>query len=81
MKEEIKVNGLRTPEDFISSIEEMVKKGGADYLDAVLEYCNRTGLEVEVAASLVKRSGLLMEKVEEEAEKMHIIPKTAKLPI
>ena len=49
-------------------------------MDAVLMYCEETGLEVEIAAKLV--SGPLKSKIQLEAEELHFLPKsnTTKLP-
>jgi hypothetical protein len=49
-------------------------------MDAILMYCEETGLEVELAAKLV--SGALKSKIQIEAEDLHFLPKsnTTKLP-
>lgn len=66
---------------FSLAIETMAKEKNIPYMDAVIMYCNNTGLEVELAAKLI--SGALKAKIKIEAEELHFLPKsnTAKLPI
>ena len=66
---------------FSMAIETLAKKKEISYMDAILEHCNDTGLEVELAAKLI--SGALKAKIKLEAEELHFLPKsnTAKLPV
>jgi hypothetical protein len=65
---------------FSLSIETIVAKKNIPYMDAVIMYCEETGLEVELAAKLV--SGALKSKIQLEAEDLNFLPKsnTTKLP-
>lgn len=65
---------------FSLNIETLVSKKNIPYMDAVLMYCEETGLEVELAAKLV--SGALKSKIQLEAEDLNFLPKsnTTKLP-
>ena len=65
---------------FSLTIEKMVSKKNMPYMDAILMYCEQTGLEVELAAKLV--SGALKSKIQLEAESLNFLPKsnTTKLP-
>ena len=62
-------------------IEELVYMKDIPYIDAVVEYCEQTGFEVETAAKLI--SGVLKSKIELEAQDLHYIKRseTAQLPI
>lgn len=66
---------------FSLSIETIVAKKNIPYMDAVIIYCEETGLEVELAAKLV--SGALKSKIQLEAEDLNFLPKsnTTKLPL
>lgn len=81
MASELKVNGMLNSSEFIKEIEEIVRKGGNDYIDAVVDYCERNKIEVETAAAIIKRSELLKSKIQSEAEDLNILPKKARLPI
>lgn len=66
---------------FSLTIESMVKEKSIPYMDAIILYCEQTGLEVELAAKLV--SGSLKSKLQFEAEELNFLPKsnTVKLPL
>lgn len=67
--------------NFSIQIEDIVQCKNTSYMEAILLYCEQTGLEVEVAAKLI--SGALKSKLKIEAEDLHFLPKskTRKLPI
>ena len=64
---------------FQGSIEELVQKTKMSYIDAIMFYCEENKLEPETAGKMV--GGKLKQNVQEEAEDLHLIPKTSKLPI
>ena len=69
--------------DEITQFSEDIEKISIDkrigFMDAIMEYCKNTGLEVEVAATLLTSS--LKSKIKEEAQSLNLLKKTAKLPI
>lgn len=67
--------------NFSIQIEDIVRMKQTSYMDAIILYCEQTGLEVEVAAKLI--SGNLKSKIKVEAEELHFLPKseTRKLPL
>lgn len=65
---------------FAMAIEGMVANTDYTYLEAIVEYCKTTGLEVEVAATLVNST--LKAKMQEQAEKANLLKtKTSRLPL
>ena len=65
---------------FAFAIDSMVANSDYTYLEAIVEYCKETGLEVEVAASLIN-SGLKA-KIESQAMDQNMLKiKTSRLPI
>ena len=72
---------IKTPTTFASEIEELVWQLDINYMEAVLLYCERSGLELETAASLVKMNAALKGKMQGEAEDLNFLPKVARLPI
>ncbi len=65
---------------FAFAIDSMVANTDYTYLEAIIEYCKKTGLEVEVAASLVNSS--LKTKIESQAMENNMLKiKSSKLPI
>ena len=64
---------------FSLMIENKALTDSSSHMEAILDHCERTGLEVEVAASLVNAA--LKAKLENEAVALRFLPKTNKLPI
>jgi hypothetical protein len=64
---------------FSRAIEEMVAKTDYNHIEAIVEYCKTTGLEIEVASSLVNAN--LKAKIELDAQNCNMMPKSARLPI
>lgn len=66
---------------FPQEIENICKEKSVSYIDAVMLWCERKGVEVEYAAALIKKDGPLKFKLMAEAQAINIIKKTAKLPV
>ncbi len=63
----------------MENIEGLVQKTKMTYIDAVLYYCEENHLEPETAGKLV--GGKLKQQIQEEAEELHLVKRSAKLPI
>jgi hypothetical protein len=64
---------------FSMMIEQRAASHGITHLEAIMDYCETTGLEPEVAATLVNQS--LKARLEAEARDLRFLPKGSKLPI
>jgi hypothetical protein len=65
---------------FSLQIEQIVANTDYTYLEAITEHCKETGLELEVAASLVTPN--LKSKIHEQAERLNMLKvKGNRLPI
>lgn len=67
--------------DFVHNIEIIVAEKKVDYIDAVLMYCEKTGLEIETAAKIIKNNAKMKARIKNDAEDQNYLPKTSKLPI
>ena len=69
--------------DEIKQFSMMIEKVALDkrlgLMDAICHHCKETGLEVEVAATLI--SSALKARIKEEAQSLNLIKKSSKLPI
>jgi hypothetical protein len=67
--------------NFSMAIETLAREKDMPFMDAIIEHCTNSGLEIEVAAKLISTS--LKAKIKLEAEELHFLPKsnTAKLPV
>jgi hypothetical protein len=64
---------------FQQEIENLVAGTDYNYMEAIVEYCNQTGMEIELASSLVNKD--LKAKIAIDAENLNMLPKAARLPI
>ena len=68
-----------TPSTFALDIENLVRKTKLSYLQAVLHYAECNGIDVLSLPSLINST--LKCKIAVEAEELHLIRKTSKLPL
>jgi hypothetical protein len=65
---------------FAYAIDSMVSNTDYNYIEAIVEYCKETGLEIEVAASLVNSH--LKKKIESDAQDKNLLKeKISRLPL
>jgi hypothetical protein len=65
---------------FAYAIDSLVANTDYNYIEAIIEYCTRTGLEIEVVSSLINKS--LKKKIEHDATENNMLKvKSARLPI
>lgn len=76
----MKVKGILDPTDFLAEVEELAADG-VEYIDAVVEVATKRGIEIETAAAIIKKSELIKSRIQQEAEDLNILPKTARLPV
>ena len=68
----------------ISEFSEMIEKkftsgNDVNIMDTIVHYCETTGMEIDVASTLI--SPALKAKIREEAENLNMMKKSAKLPL
>jgi len=68
-----------TSHKFSLLIEETVKEKKLSYMDAIVWWCEKNEMEIEVAAKLC--NGVIKEKLRYEAEELNYLEKSARLPI
>lgn len=66
---------------FLREIELIRKTDNVQYMDAVLFFCEKNGIEVESVADIISNNPLLRAKIQEEAEEMNYLEKTSRLPL
>jgi hypothetical protein len=70
---------LATEEGFALDIERIVVKDKVNYIDAIVEYCERNELDVLDVVHLISKP--LKEKLESNAMELNIVARQATLPI
>ena len=65
--------------DFSLKIEALANTQSMHCMDAIVQHCDETGIEIEVAATLI--SPYLKARIKEEAQSVNLIKKSSKLPL
>ena len=81
MTDSIPVNSVIDVKQFLKDIETLVNEKRMEYIEAVVFYCDKTGMEIETAAQLIKQNQKFKAKIRTEAEDLHFLQRTPKLPI
>ena len=66
---------------FSTDIRKLCSEKQMEYIDAVVHWCDINNVEIEFAATLIKKDPLMKSMIQMEAENLNILKKTAKLPI
>jgi len=66
-------------DNFSIMIEERAQSLSITHMDAIIDYCNKSGMEVEVAASLLNTT--IKSKIETEARDLRFLPRIGVLPL
>lgn len=78
---EDELNTILNLKDFLDKIESIAVEKRVDYIDAVVLYCEKTGLEIETAAKLIRSNAKMKARIKNDAENLNYFPKSAKLPL
>ena len=65
--------------EFSLLIENISYEENLSYIDSIVYHCEQTGMEIEIASTLL--TSVLKAKIREEAEEINLLKKTSKLPI
>lgn len=66
---------------FAQDIEKLCRTKKLEYIDAVVHWCETNKVEVEFVAGLIKKDPVFKSKIQEEAENLNILKRSARLPI
>ena len=67
--------------NFSADVRKLIDEKKMEYIDAVVHWCELNNLEIEYAASLIKRDPYIMSRIQMEAEDLNYLKKGARLPI
>ena len=76
----VKIAKMLDSDKFYRAVDNIVADNKMTYIDAVVYYCEKNNIEIEVAAHLVKTNFRIKAVVQSEGEDLNILPRTAKLP-
>lgn len=67
-------------ETIMREIAESIDKG-VPYIDAIVHYADKNGIEIEVVGEIIRRSPVLKSKIYDEAEELNMVERTVRLPL
>lgn len=67
--------------DFSSEVRKLIEDKQMEYIDAVVYWCETNNCEIEYAASFIKRDPFILSRIQIEAEDLHFLKKSARLPL
>jgi hypothetical protein len=79
ISQEQRMLDLMTTQKFSLLIENVVKDKRVSYMDAIVWWCEKNEMEIEVAAKLC--NGVIKEKLRYEPEKLNFLERPARLPL
>ena len=65
--------------EFSTKIQELVNETRMGYMDSIVHYCEQTGMEINVASTLI--SSAMKSKIREEAQDLNLLKRSSKLPL
>jgi hypothetical protein len=67
--------------NFSAEVRKLIEDKQMEYIDAVVHWCETNNCEIEYAASFIKRDPFIMSRIQIEAEDLHFLKKSARLPL
>lgn len=65
---------------FFHDLDKSIQSGTA-YMDAIITWCGANDIEVEFIAAIIAKNSALKAKLQLEAEDLHFLKRTVRLPI
>lgn len=62
-------------------IQNYMASSNVGIMEAVVELCNRRNIEIEYVAALISNNAVLKARLQTEAEELHFLKKTKRVPI
>lgn len=78
---DLKFSKIMTSNSFYEEIDTLVSVHNLSYMDAIVHFCEKNEIEIEVAAAMIKENFRIKSTMQQEGEELNFLPKTAKLPI
>lgn len=66
---------------FLEEVSTFSAETNSSYMDAVIHVAERRGIEIETAAAMIKASSKAKAALQESAEDLNYLPRTARLPL
>jgi|TARA_R110000796_G_scaffold131280_1_gene246881 hypothetical protein len=68
-------------DDFMTYVHKLAKQPDSNYMDAVLDYAQKNDIEIEALGDIIRKNTNLKSRIQDEAEDLRLMERTAKLPV
>lgn len=77
--EEISLPGANL--DFFRDIDNLFATSGADYLDCIVDWCERNKIDIELVTPLLCSNNISIAMLRRNAEDLHFLKREVRIPI
>jgi len=68
-------------DDFMEQVHKVARSSDSNYIEAVLDYAQKNDIEIEALADIIRKNPNLKSRIQDEAEDLFMMERTAKLPV
>ena len=68
-------------DEFIAYIHKIARQPDSNYMEAVLDYAHKNDIEIEALADIIRKNPNIKSRIQDEAEDLRLMERTAKLPV
>jgi len=68
-------------DEFLAHVHKIARRSDCNYMEAVLDYAQKNDIEIEALADIIRKNPNLKSRIQDEAEDLFMMEKTAKLPV
>lgn len=68
-------------DEFIEYVHNIARQPDSNYMEAVLDYAHKNDIEIEALADIIRKNPNVKSRIQDEAEDLCMMEKTAKLPV
>ena len=68
-------------DEFFEYVYKIARQPDSNYMEAVLDYAHKNDIEIEALADIIRKNPNIKSRIQDEAEELYMIEKTAKLPV
>ena len=68
-------------DEFFEYVYKVARQPDSNYMEAVLDYAHKNDIEIEALADIIRKNPNIKSRIQDEAEELYMMEKTAKLPV
>ena len=68
-------------DEFFEYVYKISRQPDSNYMEAVLDYAYKNDIEIEALADIIRKNPNIKSRIQDEAEDLRLMERTAKLPV